>query len=150
MSDALVAAENYGTQVRELMAQAKAGLVRFHQDVFPEKEPPVTIRELVGVIGADEDPLVGYSHAQTRTGAEVALTLAMGHGIDGDFQKAFSEFPRGPDGTPVDLVPFRKQAKKHARRLAALVAQRAAERDKETTEEAATERAEVATESGAP
>jgi len=149
LSDALVAAENHGTQVQELMAQAKAGLVRFHQDVFPKKEPPVTIRELVEVIGADEDPLVGYSHAQKRTSAEVALTLAMGHGIEGDFQKAFSEFPRGPDGTPVDLVPFRKQAKRHAKRLAALVAQRAADRDKEATEEAATGQAEVATESEA-
>ena len=149
MSDALTAAESYGTQVLELMAQAKVALVRFHEDVFPGKGPPATIKELVEVIGADEDPLVSYSHAQTRTGAEVALTLAMGHGIEGDYQKATSEFPKGPDGKLVDITPFRKRARKHAKRLAVLVAQRAAEREKETTEEAATEQAEVATESEA-
>ena len=85
MADALTAAESYGARVQELMAQAKPALARFHENVFPKKEVPDTIGELVDAIGAEEDPLVGYSHAQTRTGAEVALTMVMSHGIVGDF-----------------------------------------------------------------
>ena len=146
MTDALTAAENYGAQVQELMAQAKPALARFHENVFPRKEVPNSIGELVDAIGAEEDPLVGYSHAQTRTGAEVALTMVMSHGISGDFQKATSEFPKGPDGQEVDLVPFRKQAKRHAKQLANLVAERLAKRTKELAEGAT---AEPATESGA-
>jgi hypothetical protein len=47
--------------------------------------------------------------------------LALAHGIQGDFNKATSEFPTGPDGQEVELRPFKKQAKKLAKQLADLL-----------------------------
>ena len=71
---------------------------------------------------------MGYSRDQTRVGAQATLTLAMAHGIEGDFQKATSSFPTGADGKEVDLKPFAKRAKKFAKQLAALLEKRAFER----------------------
>ena len=80
------------------------------------------------VFCADEDPLVSYSHDQTRVGAQAMLILAMGHDIEGDFQKATSSFPMGADGKEVDLNPFAKRAMKLAKQLVALLEKRAFER----------------------
>jgi hypothetical protein len=41
--------------------------------------------------------------------------MVMVHVIEGDFQKATSEFPKGPDGKEVYLKPFAHQARKLAK-----------------------------------
>ena len=128
MADAVAAVEDYGAQVQGLMAKAKAALERLHENVCPKVEPPQALGELVEVFCADPDPLVGYSRAQTRTGAEATLMMAMAHGIDGDFQRATSQFPTGADGKEVDLTPFAKQARRLAKQLAVTLERRAAER----------------------
>lgn len=127
LTDAVAAVEGCSAQVQGLLAKVKEVLERFHESVLPKAGVPQTLGELVEVFCADEDPLVGYSRAQTRTGAEAMLTLAMGHGIEGDFQKATSSFPTGADGKEVDLHPFAKRAKKLGKQLAALLEKRFAE-----------------------
>ena len=54
--------------------------------------------------------------------------LTMAHGIQGDFDKVTSEFPKGSDGKEVDLAPFARRARALAKTLAALLEQRAADK----------------------
>jgi len=128
MTDTIAAIERCGAQVQVLLAKVKEALERLHENVLPKAALPQTLGELVEVFCSDEDPLVGYSRDQTWVGAQAMLTLAMGHGIEGDFQKATSSFPTGADGKEVDLNPFAKRAKKLAKQLAALLEKRAFER----------------------
>ena len=63
-----------------------------------EKDTPVTLAQLVDAFRVEDDPIGEFSREQTLCSAEMVLTLAMGHGVQGDINKVTSEFPRGPDG----------------------------------------------------
>ena len=129
MTDIVATVEGCGTQTQVLLAKVKEVLERIHDNVFPKKDPPKTLGALVDTFCAKEDPFLVYSRDQTRTRAAMAMTLAMAHGIQGDFEKATSSFPTGAGGEEVDLKPFSKRAKKWAKKLAEVLEKRAAERD---------------------
>ena len=63
---------------------------------------------------AAEDPFAEYGREKTRSGATMALTLTLAHGIKGDFERAASTYPTGSDGKEVDLKSFSKRAKECA------------------------------------
>ena len=89
--------------------------------MFPKAKPPQELSALVDLFSADRDSLGKYSKAQTKCDAETALALVMAHGIQGDFHKAVSEMPKGPDGQDIALAPFAREAREMARKLAILV-----------------------------
>ncbi|KAM0901778.1 hypothetical protein ACQ4PT_019735 [Festuca glaucescens] len=107
LASAVAAVEGCGVQVEALASRLKGGLQRFYANVSSKKKlKERSFGELVSFLCALKDPLLGYSSDQTRTGAELALTLAMGHGIEGDYVNAASSFPTGPDGEEVDLTEY--------------------------------------------
>lgn len=63
--------------------------------------------------------------------------FAMASGIQGDYEKAFSTFPKDADGKEVELKPFVRQARKLAKQLQDTRAKRAAV-EKRTAEKRAT------------
>ena len=104
-------------------------LERIHFNVFPRKDVPKTLRALVEALGSEEDPFEGYSHDKTRAGAAMAMTLALAHDVEGDFEKATSTFPTGAYDEEVDLKPFSKRAKACAKTLAGILERRLAVRE---------------------
>ena len=73
----------------------------------------------------EEYPLGKYSRGQTLCGTETVLTLAMGHEVQGDFDKVTSEFPKGPHGKEVDLLPLHPRAWTLAEQLSQMMEQHA-------------------------
>lgn len=126
LNDIISAVEDYGARVEEVMTKAADALSSLYGNMFPQDEVPTTLRELAEVFCVEPGPLLDYSRAQTICGAETALTLCMAHGVQGDFDKVASEFPKGADGREVVLTPFARRARPLAKRLAKLLEQRAA------------------------
>ena len=94
--------------------------------MYPDEEDaPKTFSQLVEAFSAEDDPLGEYSREQTLCGAETVLTLAMGHGVNGDLDKVTSEFPKGPDGVEVDLRPLHPRARALAEQLSQMLERRA-------------------------
>jgi len=121
LDDILHEVESYGAQANELVVKARNTLFDLYGKMFPKAKPPQELSALVNLFGADRDSLGKYSKAQTMCGAETALALAMAHGIQGDFNKAMSEMPKGPDGQEIALAPFGREARELAKKLAVLV-----------------------------
>ena len=82
---------------------------------------PSSLPELVQGLLAEENLFNEYYKAKTKAGAKAALTFAMASGIDGDYEKAFEDIPRRPDGKKVQLKPFADRAGKLSELLAELV-----------------------------
>ena len=96
--------------------------------LFPECPVPSTTPELVKAFLSEDDLLRDYYMSQTQAGAKAAITFALASGIDGDFDKAYEDVPRKPDGKKVALKPFADRAGKLAKKLADLVTKIAAAR----------------------
>lgn len=138
LANAVATAEGCGVQVEALVSKLKGGLQRLYANVSSRKKlKERSFGELVGFLCAEKDPLLGYSSDQTRTGAELALTLAMGHGIEGDYVKATSSFPTGPDGKEVDLTEFSQLARSLSLKLITMMKKRADKLDAATAKTAA-------------
>ena len=92
--------------------------------MFPEHLVPNNIDGLISTflgIGA----LIDFSRAQTLSGAETVVTLAQAHGIEANFNAAFSGVPMDSNGEEVDLEPFHRNAIVLAEKLLAMLEARA-------------------------
>ena len=112
-----------------LLAKAKEILGGIYTGIF-KKGAPTSFRALVEAFDAAEDPFAEYGREKTRSGATMALTLALAHGIE----RAASTYPTGPNGKEVDLKSFSKRAKECAQLIADMlekrvIAQAVAKRD---------------------
>ena len=92
--------------------------------MFPDAVVPSTVAGLAEALRGTS--LGDYSKEQTVRGVRAAMMLALAGGIQGDFEKAFSEFPKNADGKEVDLKPFARQARKLAKQLNETLSRRAA------------------------
>jgi hypothetical protein len=119
----IATAESCGTQAQVLLAKAKEILGGIYTGIF-KKGAPTSLRALVEGFEATEDPFAEYGRDRTRSGATMALTLALAHGIKGDFEKAASTYPTGSDGKEVDLKSFSKRAKECAQLIADMLEKR--------------------------
>ena len=124
LTDMVAAVEGCSTQAQVLLAKTKEILGGIYTGVF-KKSAPTNLRALVEAFEAEEDPLLAYGRDRSRSGATMALTLSFAHGIEGDFEKAASTYPTGPDGKEVDLKSFSKRAKECARLIADMLEKRA-------------------------
>ena len=71
--------------------------------------------------------------AKTKAGAKAALMFSLVSGIEGDFEKAFQDIPRQPDGKRVPLKPFADRAGILSELLANLVLKMSATRTSTST-----------------
>lgn len=85
---------------------------------FPASSP---FPEIVARLTSEENLFDNFLTAKTKAGAKAALMFALASGIDGDFEKAFRDVPRQPDGKRVPLKPFANRAGKLSELLADLV-----------------------------
>ena len=82
---------------------------------------PSSLPELVQGLLAKEDLFGEYYKEKTKAGAKAAITFALASGIEGDYEKAYEDIPRRPDGKKVQLKPFADHAGKLSELLAELV-----------------------------
>ena len=117
LSDAVTQIEGQSSLVANLGIKATTLLKRMRALMYPEEKTPETLEGLVAAFGDDEDPLGDYSRAQSTSGAEAAIAMAMASGIKGNFDAAFSGPPKDSRGREVDLASFGEEAS----RLAAIL-----------------------------
>ena len=126
LSDALSLAWDYGNRARDLVVKARGVFSSIRKSMYPEEEnSPETFNDLVESFSAEGDPLDEFRREQTICGAETVLSLAMGHGVQGDLNKVTSEFPKGPDGVEVELRPLQPRARRLAEQLSQMLERQA-------------------------
>ena len=103
-------------QAKDAIAKSTSTLSAVHKNVLPTTEVPSTADGFADVLGPGTSTMMNFAHALTVRGSESTLKLILGHGIEGNFEAAMSDFPRKAGGKPVSL----KHVSEPATRLANL------------------------------
>ena len=119
--DAATRVHAHGAKAKEVLEGVASVLPDIFQQLLPERSMPSSLPELVQSLLAEENLFGEYYKAKTKAGAKAALTFALASGIDGDYEKAFEDVPKKPDGKKVSLKPFADRAGKLSELLAELV-----------------------------
>ena len=114
--DSVTSTEEQVSKNRVTLGKLRLVLSDFYTTMFPDRSVPNSIDALVSAF-MGTNALVDFSWAQTMSGAEVVLTLSQAHGIEADFEAAFSGFPVDSNGEEVDLEPFEETATALAEKL---------------------------------
>ena len=104
------------TQAKDALAKSTSTLGAVYKDVLPAGEVPATVDGFADVLGPGTSTMANFARALTVRGSESTLKLILGHGLEGNFEAAMSDFPRKPNGKPVSL----KSVSEPATRLANL------------------------------
>ena len=70
------------------------------------------------VFNAGSNLLTSYHRERTYAGAEAAFMLTVAHGVEADFHKIITEFPRKVNGKPADLASAREKGKRLSQKMA--------------------------------
>ena len=89
--------------------------------LFPGRPMPSSLPELVQSLLAEDEIFGEYYKAQTKAGVKASLMFALASGIEGDYEKAYEDHPRRPDGKKVKLKPFADRAGKLSELLSNLL-----------------------------
>jgi len=119
--DAATRVHAHGAKAKEVLEGAASILSEVFEQLFPNHAAPSSLPELVQGLLAKEDLFGEYYKEKTKAGAKAALTFALASGIDGDYEKAFEDVPKRPDGKKVHLKPFADRAGNLSELLAELV-----------------------------
>ena len=106
----MVALEGVGGQTGSLLSKAKDALTCLHGSVFPKAQPPSSFDELEELFGPDAPTIADFRREHTVCGSQTTLLMLLGHDFEGDFDKAMSGRPRGPDGKPLPLGDFSERS----------------------------------------
>ena len=115
------------TQAKDALAKSTSALGAVYKDVFPSRQPPSTVDGFADVLGPGTSTMTNFARALTVRGSETTLKLLLGHGIEGDFKAALSDFPRKPGGKLVSLKHVNEPAAKLAETFMATMERPAAE-----------------------
>ena len=115
-------------QATDAIAKASNSLSLIHQLVLPNSEVPSTFGELAEVFNSDATAVEMYGHQQTVSGSQTTFLLLVGHGVEGNFEAAVADFPKGPDGKSISLQPHLKRSSELAHALGGTLERRAAEK----------------------
>jgi hypothetical protein len=123
-------AEHVCQEVRNLLAKVQSTLERVRDISAPES----TSTTLAGVLEAlawkedGKDPLVSVVRRQVTTGSESVFSMMMMHGVECDFDKVTSTYPKSKDGRDVSPKEFLKRARVLSACIATFLAERNAEK----------------------
>ena len=132
----MTSTEEQVLKTRVTLGKLRLVLSDFFKMMFPEWEVPNGIDALVSAF-MGTPALVDFSRAQTLSGAEAVLTLAGAHGIEANFEAAFSGVPVDADGEEVDLGPFEAKAIPLAEKLLSMLEARERAAEEQRAREAA-------------
>ena len=93
LQGAVKAVEDVVELAKAATEKASSALVTLHEGVFPEKEVPKNLEELVGSFDAEGGFLGDFARDNTVRGLETTLVVHLGHGVSCDFDKVVSSVP---------------------------------------------------------
>jgi hypothetical protein len=117
-------------EVQDLLAKARSMLDRV-RDISALESTSTTmagILEALSVKENGEDPLVAAVHRQVTTGSESVFSMLMMHGVDCDFDKVTSTYPKDKDGRDVSPKAYLERARDLSARMTSFLADRNARR----------------------
>jgi len=91
------------THAKDALAKSASTLGAVYKAVLPSGEVPTTADGFADVFGPGTSTMANFSRALSVRGSESTLKLLLGHGLEGDYERALSDFPRRPDGRLVPL-----------------------------------------------
>ena len=96
----------------------KSALQRWFRTVFPKKEMPSSLHQLIDVFNAPIDPMLEYKATKLREGGEAIMLMVLAHGVDEAIvEKIAQAYPTGQDGKEVDITPLVLPSRLYARRI---------------------------------
>ena len=130
LEGALAIIEDIGGETSSLLLKAKGALAHIHSSVFPKAQPLSSFSELAELFGPETSTLADYRHKHTVRGSQTTSLMLLGHGIEGDFDKAVSGRPCKPNGKALPLGDFSARSLQLAQRLAETMEKEAARQAK--------------------
>ena len=119
--DAAARVHSHGAKAKDVLGGVASILSEVFEQLSPGQPIPSSLPELVQSLLAKEDLFGEYYKEKTKAGAKAAITFALASGIEGDYEKAYEDHPRPPDGKKVQLKPFADRAGKLSELLANLL-----------------------------
>ena len=101
-------------QAKDALAKSTSTLGAVYKEVLPLGEQPSTVDGFANFLGPGTSTMANFASVLTVRGSESTLKLILGHGIEGNFEAAMSDFPRKAGGKLVSL----KHVSEPAARLA--------------------------------
>ena len=96
----------------------KSALQRWFRTIFPKKEMPSSLHQLVDAFNAPIDPMLEYKATKLREGGEAIMLMVLAHGVDeAIIEKIAQAYPTGQDGKEVDITPLVLPSRQYARRI---------------------------------
>ncbi len=106
------------TKLEEMLVNLKSALQRWFRAVFPKKEMPSSLHQLVEVFNAPIDPMLEYKATKLREGGEAIMLMVLAHGVDtAVVEKIAQAYPTSKDGKEVDLTPLVVPSRQYTRRI---------------------------------
>ena len=128
LEGAVAAVAGAGQQASGLLEKAIGALSSLHGRMFPQEQAPASLGELAELFGPDGSASDNFRREHTVRGSQTTLLMLLGHGFEGDFDKAMSGLPCGPDGKPMALSGFPERSRELAQKLTGTLEKQAAKR----------------------
>ena len=131
VADGVSAIEEACSGVLELLTKVQSTLLRAREIVVPGSNA-VTVPALVEALGVKEgaeDPMAAAVRVQVQTGSESVITLMLANGVECNFEKITTHYPKGPDGRDISVREIATQSKRLAAQLTDMLARRRAEKN---------------------
>ena len=93
LEGALADLEGASDQTSGLLLKAKDVLTCLHSSVLPKCQPRASLGELAELFGPEASTIGDFRREQTVRGSQTTLLMLLGHGFEGDFDKAVSGVP---------------------------------------------------------
>ena len=90
-------------QAKDALAKSTSTLGAVYKEVLPLGEVPSTADGFVGMLGPGTSTMANFARALTICCSESTLKPILGHGIEGNFEAAMSDFPRKAGGKLISL-----------------------------------------------
>jgi anti-anti-sigma regulatory factor len=123
-------AEHVCQEVQDLLAKARS-MIDHVCDISALESTSTTmagVLEALSVKENGEDPLVVAVRHQVTTGSESIFSVLMMHGVECDFDKVTSSYPKDKDGCDISPKAFLECARELSARMASFLADRNARR----------------------
>ena len=126
LDESVAVSEVTSSRAGEMLTQPASALGVLHGSFFPGEELPSSFAELVELFKPEGSAVADFCREQMVSGAQTTFLMLLAHGVEADFDKATTKFPRGSDGKTVGLGTWMEAAKKYAQQLVTTVEDRAA------------------------
>ena len=114
LDESVAVSEVTSSRAGEMLTQAASALGALHGSFFPGEELPSSFEELVELFKPEATAVADFCREQMVSGAQTTFLMLLAHGVEADFDKVTTKFPRGPGGKTVGLGTWMEAAQKYS------------------------------------